>query len=201
MTTNDAGGASAGPKDDEPVDPELLKQQAEFLRLGYTRCTIRYNEIYASVWSIFSFLAAGTGVLLGFAKDAIPARVLYGGALLVFWAWYFVLFLPLNRYGNGVSKDAARLESEINCRFFGTEGVLNMFADFNLRRTDPKSSRWKKLRTGMRRVEFRLPVFLFAFTCLACWAYKYGWLEKSPPGPQRVVVEKPVVLLGGGSGR
>ena len=155
---------------------EECKQQAEFLRVAYTRCTIRFNEIYTSVWSIFSYLAAGIGVLIGFAKGTAPAWLLWLGALAVVWTWYWVLFLPLNRYGSRVSEEAARLEDLINKDHFHGATGLKMFTEFEKRRISPRPTLWKRLRVERSRVEVRLTLALVAFTlfygvAVACGAF------------------------------
>jgi hypothetical protein len=169
---------SGSPKAD---DDRRLDREAELLQHAYTRCTTRYNEIYTSVWTIFSFLAAGAGILVGFSKDSDRPWLSVVAAAFVILAWYVVLFCPLNRYGNQVAAEAARLEDEINTRFFAGTRAFQMFSNFAQRKSG--ASFWKRNFTEGGRVEVRLFWAIAATVVLVAWFVRAGALAPKTGEP------------------
>lgn len=95
--------------------------------LEYQKAAERYENVYRSIWTIFSYLTAVAAGLLAFGSDRIEphALVCIAASPLLFWFW--TTYLPLDRYGNQTVMRLNDLEKLLNDRF-GTH--LNHFSRY-----------------------------------------------------------------------
>jgi hypothetical protein len=104
------------PKPEQSMDQDALALQ--LYTLEYQKAADRYENIYRSIWTIFSYLAATAAGLLTFGSDRIEphALVCVAASPLIFWFW--TTSLPLDRYGNDtVLRRLHDLEDLLNDRF------------------------------------------------------------------------------------
>jgi hypothetical protein len=85
--------------------------------LEYQKAAERYENIYRSIWTIFSYLAVLAAGFLTFGASRIDkhASIFIAMSPLLFWFW--TTYLPLDRYGNRALGRLAELEPFLNSRF------------------------------------------------------------------------------------
>lgn len=100
---------------------------AQLYTLEYQEAAERYENVYRSIWTIFSYLAAVAAGLLTFGSSRIEphALVCIAAAPLLFWFW--TTYLPLDRYGNQTVMRLSELEELLNERF---QTKLNHFSRY-----------------------------------------------------------------------
>src|SRR5215213_7390555 len=121
----------------------------ELYKLEYEKAAERYENIYGATWTNFSYMAAVAAGILSFGSSAFQTKevaVLLACVPLFFW--YLATFLPLNKYGDLVSKRLKGIEIVVNEKY-GTN--LNHFSGYNERIT-----KWHKI---FARVRFALLLF------------------------------------------
>lgn len=96
---------------------ELLKLELELLKLEYEKAADRYQEIYRSIWTIFSYLSAVSGGVLAYGFDKVQISALVLIAPLPLFFWFTTTYLPLDRYGNKVLVRLAAMEGLALTRF------------------------------------------------------------------------------------
>ena len=89
----------------------------ELYRLEYEKAAERYENVYRSMWTIFSYLAAVAAGLLTFGSNRIDphALVCVAASPLLFWFW--TTYLPLDRYGNQTLRRLGAIEEDLNGRY------------------------------------------------------------------------------------
>lgn len=92
----------------------------QLYKLEYEKASERYDNIYRSIWTIFSYLTAVTAGFLAFASDRIEPHALICMAAIPLLFWFWTTYLPLDRYGNQVVNRLREIECLLNARF-GTE--------------------------------------------------------------------------------
>ena len=117
----------------------------ELYKLEYEKGAERYDNIYRSIWTIFSYLTAVTaGILaLGYEKFERHVLVCIAESPLIFWFW--TTYLPLDRYGNEVLNRLAQIERLLNYNFHTT---LDLFSGG--RHTDKGLSLFKGLGQALK---------------------------------------------------
>lgn len=85
--------------------------------LEYQKAAERYENIYRSIWTIFSYLTAVAAGILAFGSDRFEPHALICIAAIPLLFWFLTTYLPLDRYGNGTAKRLRDLESLLNERF------------------------------------------------------------------------------------
>src|SRR2546425_8100500 len=117
----------------EPSTPNLERRMGaddhapQLYTLEYQKAAERYENIYRSIWTIFSYLTAVAAGILTFGSDRIERHALICLAAIPLLFWFWTTYLPLDRYGNGTAKRLRDLESLLNKRF---QTELNHFSDF-----------------------------------------------------------------------
>ena len=92
----------------------------ELYKLEYEKAAERYENIYRSMWTIFSYLTAVTAGLLAFGSERIEWHGLICIAAIPLLFWFWTTYLPLDRYGNRAVKRLRKLERLLNQRY-GTQ--------------------------------------------------------------------------------
>jgi hypothetical protein len=113
------------PNLERPMDADERDMQLYILE--YQKAAERYENIYRSIWTIFSYLTAVTAGFLAFGSDRIEPHALVAIAAIPLLFWFWTTYLPLDRYGNGTAKRLRDLERLLNDRF---KTKLNHFSGF-----------------------------------------------------------------------
>ncbi|MGC2237735.1 MAG: hypothetical protein WA584_16345 [Pyrinomonadaceae bacterium] len=114
---------------------EKTKSDAEnaiaLYSLEYQKAAERYQSIYTSIWTNFSYMSVVAGAILTFGGNVssnLSLLTFLASLPLVFW--YVGTFIPMNRYGYKTDNRLADIEDTLNKRF-GTE--LKHFTNFAIR--------------------------------------------------------------------
>jgi hypothetical protein len=99
---------------------DLNETALQLYKVEYEKAADRYDNIYRSMWTIFSYLTAVTAGFLAFASDRIEPHLLISIAAIPLLFWFWTTYLPLDRYGNLVVNRLCEIEDLLNSRF-GTE--------------------------------------------------------------------------------
>lgn len=100
------------------MDPD--ERDMRLYTLEYQKAAERYDNIYRSIWTIFSYLTAVAAGVLAFGSDRIEPHALICIAAIPLLFWFWTTYLPLDRYGNQVVNRLRELECLLKNRF-GTE--------------------------------------------------------------------------------
>jgi hypothetical protein len=85
--------------------------------LEYQKAAERYDNIYRSIWTIFSYLTAVAAGFLAFGADRIEHHALICIASIPLLFWFWTTYLPLDRYGNEVINRLGEIECVLNRDF------------------------------------------------------------------------------------
>lgn len=107
------------------MDPD--DRALQLYKLEYEKAAERYENIYRSMWTIFSYLTAVAAGILTFGGGRIEryALICMAAGPLLFWFW--TTYLPLDRYGNATVNRLCEIEHLLNARF---DTHLSHFTDF-----------------------------------------------------------------------
>lgn len=99
----------------EVCDSVNLDLKIELLKMEYETCVETYQDIYNSIWKIFSYFSAVTAalLLLGDVGFTINARIALAAIPLFFW--WLGIYTPMNKYGDQKVDDLMNIEKELNC--------------------------------------------------------------------------------------
>ncbi len=97
----------------EPTDGHTL----ELFRLEYEKAAERYQEIYRSMWAIFSYLSVVSAGVIGLGIDKVQLSPLAIAATSPLLFWFWSTYLPLDRYGDKVLRRLAHLEEKASSLF------------------------------------------------------------------------------------
>jgi len=115
--------------------PPTRAQKLEIYKTGYTIASTRYDNIYKSVWTIFSYMTAISAAILSFGASHFYGELLALVASLPLVFWYLTTYIPLDRYGNQTLDNLTELESTINDEF---ETRVDHFSVFKTKRAERK---------------------------------------------------------------
>lgn len=101
----------------------------ELYKLEYEQAAARYQSIYQSAWSNFSYLTAVAAGIIAFGSEGFPTYVTIMLAMLPLFFWYAAVFEPANVYGDDVIKRLSSIEDALKAK--GVE--MKHFSDFNAR--------------------------------------------------------------------
>ena len=132
----------------------------ELYKLEYEKGAERYESIYQSTWTNFSYLTAVTAGILAFGGDAFSPNVTIMLSTLPLLFWYVAVFEPANKYGDQVIDRLEELETILSVKYENELSVttsppvelatgLRHFTRFNSRRTAGqrgRTSRWPRVR-------------------------------------------------------
>ncbi|MDQ1591227.1 MAG: hypothetical protein QOG71_1854 [Pyrinomonadaceae bacterium] len=103
----------------------------ELYKLEYEKAADRYENVYQSIWTNFSYTSLVAGGILTFGSasfDVKETAVLLACFPLFFW--YLATFLPLNRYGDQAAERLQEIEAIVNWKY---KTRLNHFTKFSMR--------------------------------------------------------------------
>jgi hypothetical protein len=142
---------------------EADETHLQLYTLEYQKAAERYDNIYRSIWTIFSYLTAVAAGFLAFGSDRIEphALICFAATPLLFWFW--TTYMPLDRYGNQVVNRLRELESLLNNRFgtdlkhfHGPAHGLSLCGGMVRAIFNPNPYSPKPLQTGSPRIVTRL---------------------------------------------
>lgn len=108
-------GTTSTPRQEGRMDADEAALQ--LYKLEYEKAAERYDNIYRSNWTIFSYLTAVTAGFLAFGSDRIEPHALICMAAIPLLFWFWTTYLPLDRYGNATLNRLCELEELMNERF------------------------------------------------------------------------------------
>jgi len=172
------------------MDPDDALLQ--LYKLEYEKAAERYENIYRSIWTIFSYLTAVTAGLLAFGSDRINSDALICVAAIPLLFWFWTTYLPLDRYGHQALESLREIERILNARFHSQLNHFTAFAHsrgiFASMKSAPKGKRLRELRDQFRRARFSICfIFLLLHILVIYEGYEF---RKSG---SRLFVEKPGV--------
>jgi hypothetical protein len=140
----------------------------ELYKLEYEKAAERYDNIYRSIWTIFSYLTAVAAGFLAFGKDKIEphALICMAASPLLFWFW--TTYMPLDRYGNEVIKRLGEIECTLNADF---QVNLNHFKPYAEKELSVVKALLELKRGShpfeqVRRARFAIGVIFIALHCV-----------------------------------
>ena len=99
---------------------------------AYEIAARRYENIYQSTWTIFSYMSAITAAIFTFAGSRLYIEPLLACGLLPLIYWFLTTYLPLDRYGNASLEDLKRLE-----KLLSSSGIdVRQFTGFDKKRRE-----------------------------------------------------------------
>src|SRR5262245_23238273 len=108
--------------------PVTSAQKLDAYKTAYQVASTRYDNIYRSAWTIFSYMTAVSAAVLSFGGSHFYGEllVLVSSMPLVFW--YLTTYLPLNGYGDNTLENLRALEERISKEF---DVAVDHFAEFD----------------------------------------------------------------------
>src|SRR2546428_2102470 len=154
------------------------ERAVQLYTLEYQKAAERYDNIYRSMWTIFSYLTAVAAGILAFGADK---RIEWHGLIciaaipLLFWFW--TTYLPLDRYGNDVLRRLGEVERLLN-REFNTK--LNHFNPCADKEVSVFIGLWPALKAKnvrdlwkqVRRARFAIGLIFIVLHILVIWELK-----------------------------
>jgi hypothetical protein len=89
----------------------------ELYKLEYQKAAERYDNVYRSIWTIFSYLTAVAAGFLAFGADRIEPHALICIAAVPLLFWFWTTYMPLDRYGNEVINRLGQIECTLSRGF------------------------------------------------------------------------------------
>ena len=86
------------------------ERAVQLYMLEYQKAAERYDNIYRSIWTIFSYMTAVAGGFLAFGAERIEPHALICIASIPLLFWLVTTYLPLDRYGTQVIKRLGQIE-------------------------------------------------------------------------------------------
>lgn len=159
----------------------------DLYKLEYEKGAERYENIYKSTWTNFSYLTAISAGIIAFGSKGISPLWIGILASIPLLFWYVAVFEPANRYGDQVIDRLEELEKIFNQKYGGALSVdtsppsapaspplevgLQHFTWFNSRKKTqqgvPQKLRWPRVRYTIRGVAIILFLSLVIFALLA----------------------------------
>jgi hypothetical protein len=145
------------------------KDRIELYRMEYVQCVSCYQDLYNSIWRIFSYVSAVTAAVLVFGTKylTISGTVLVSTIPLLIW--FLFIYLPMDKYGRLRTKRLAEIEKKLG-------GDLKHFTQVI------ESKQWKWPFWGAWRVLYgvcMLGIVLSIILTWSAWGVKAEGFRKS----------------------
>jgi hypothetical protein len=89
----------------------------ELYKLEYEKAAERYDNIYQSAWTIFSYITVAAGGVLAFGGKWFSPGLLVIFILVPLIFWYMAVFGPANKYGDQVIDRLSEIETALNAKY------------------------------------------------------------------------------------
>jgi len=155
---------------------DLNETALQLYKVEYEKAAERYDNIYRSNWTIFSYLTAVTAGLLAFGSERIEPHLLICIAAIPLLFWFWTTYLPLDRYGNATLNRLCEIEELLNERFgtklghfTGAKHGLNELSIFeNLGRSHTLLDWWHQIYRARFAICLIFILFHFLVVFEAC---------------------------------
>ncbi len=162
--------------------PDPQQAALELLKVEYEKAADRYNNIYQSIWTIFSYMSAVSAAFLAFGAERITPWALGFFAPLPLLFWFWSTYMPLDKYGNKTLVVLKRVEKRANADFGASLGHFSAFAkgnyglwsDFECRRRNAGFR--KAVQKVASRARFAIVVSFLLLHLFFVWAV-YNWWQ------------------------
>jgi len=163
----------------------------ELYKLEYEKAAERYDNVYRSIWTIFSYMTAVAAGFLAFGADRIEPHALICIAAVPLLFWFWTSYLPLDRYGTEVIQRLGKIECILNKEFHVD---LNHFKPNACKELSVFKELWQACKTGkgwdiwkqVRRARFAICLIFIALH-LVC----VHELIRSRHSSRQLFLEKP----------
>jgi len=138
----------------------------ELYKVVYEKAADRYDNIYRSIWTIFSYMTAVAGGFLAFGPDRIEPHALICIAAVPLLFWFWTTYLPLDRYGTEVIKRLGKIECilskefQVDLNHFKPNTCKELSVFRRLRRDLKEYKFWPAFNEERRRARFAIGIFL-----------------------------------------
>jgi hypothetical protein len=144
--------------------------------LEYQKAAERYDNIYRSIWTIFSYMTAVAGAFLAFGAERIEHHALICIASIPLFFWLLTTYLPLDRYGTQVINRLGQIEGTLNKNY---HVEMNHFGQFTPKGPTVfweflkwwKSKKYSCAFKQLRRARFAIGVLFGILTVLVLYEY------------------------------
>jgi hypothetical protein len=148
-----------------PEDPASAPDPIlELLKLEYETAAARYNNIYQSVWTIFSYLGAVSGAIVAFGPDKVRWDLLVVIAAVPLLFWFWSTYLPLDAYGQDTLTRLKSIEHEFHARY---GAPTHLFCGFHEYRKN----------NFIFRAKPRIVIFFVVLHLLFIWSARHAFYE------------------------
>ncbi len=190
----------------------LTAAAIDLYKLEYERAVERYNNLYNSAWTNFSYMVLVAGGIATFGGERFVTSLTLLLACLPLFFWWVATFVPLNRYGDDVEERIIEIENSLlaigvfeHLKFPANHG-LQHFKNFSKRRKKPKKTQigseagYSAKENEQRKSYWRVRnvvwvaasvVIITMITCVVIMA----WQITSGGFESLLVPEKPNVIL------
>ena len=159
----------------------------ELHKLEYEKAAERYDNIYRSMWTIFSYLTAVAAGVLAFGADRIErhALICFAASPLIFWFW--TTYLPLDRYGTESLRRLGQIEKLLNTQFHTTLDHFMPSADKELsvfkglrQAFKAKTKKSKAVWDQVHRARFAIGFIFFLLHVAVIWNLMAAFRSRQP---------------------
>lgn len=91
----------------------LTAAAIDLYKMEYERAVERYNNLYNSAWTNFSYMVLVAGGIATFGGERFVTSLTLFLACLPLFFWWAATFVPLNRYGDDVEKRITEIEDSL----------------------------------------------------------------------------------------
>jgi hypothetical protein len=172
----------------------------DLYKLEYEQAAARYQNIYQSAWSNFSYLTAVAAGIIAFGSKSFSPTLTIVFATLPLFFWYFAVFVPANVYGDQVIERLRSIEETLNEKY----GVmLAHFTAFDKRRGRREASerkedreqvnKWWPVRRIVKASAILLPLMLLCLILLQAFGVKLAG-ESKPETYALAPADKPLAV-------
>jgi hypothetical protein len=152
------------------------ERAVQLYTLEYQKAAERYDNIYRSIWTIFSYMTVVAGGFLAFGADRIEPHALICIASIPLLFWLLTTYLPLDRYGTQVIKRLGQIECILS-RDYHVE--LDHFKRYANKELSVCKGLWRALRARnrqcvwdqVRRARFAIGLIFVILIVLVVFSY------------------------------
>jgi hypothetical protein len=90
------------------------KDRIELYKMEYQQCVSCYQDLYNSIWRIFSYLSAVTAAVLVFGTQYLTISATVAASTIPLLVWFLFIYLPMDWYGHVRSDRLAEIEQGLS---------------------------------------------------------------------------------------
>lgn len=104
-----------------------LTRWTDLLKSEFSAAAERYENIYKALWQNFNYMAVLAAGVLAFGKEQLGLSLSALAASVIFAAWYWISFEPLNHYGTRHEDRLRKVQKRIECAMNARTNPLGEF--------------------------------------------------------------------------